>query len=76
MDYVTECPDTAILGNVLAEPDLEENLGEMIEDPDERAEFAEQWSIPRKYYDGTKEKRQRRRPLCHHHRPQQVQGVR
>ena len=56
MDCVTECPDTAILGMVLAEPDLEEKLGEMIEDPDERAEFAEQWSTPRKYYDGPKKK--------------------
>jgi len=55
MDCVTECPDTAILGKVLAESDLEEKLGD-IADSDDRAMFEEQWSKPRKYYDGPKKK--------------------
>jgi len=55
MDCVTECPDTAILGKVLAEPDLEKKMNE-IEDPDDRAMFAKQWSTTRKYYDGPKKK--------------------
>ena len=55
MDCVTECPDTAILGKVLAEPDLEDKLSD-IPDEQERAEFAEQWSITRKYYDGPRKK--------------------
>jgi ferredoxin len=55
MDCVTECPDTAILGKVLAEPDLEAKLQE-IEDPSDRAMFEEQWSKTRKYYDGPKKK--------------------
>ena len=56
MDCVTECPDTAILGKVLAEPDLEAKLTQLIDDPADRADFAEQWSTPRKYYDGPKKK--------------------
>ena len=52
MDCVTECPDTAILGKVIAEPDLENKLDGLINDPADRAEYAEQWSKPRKYYDG------------------------
>ena len=55
MDCVTECPDTAILGKVIAEPDLESKLGE-IKDEDDRAMFGEQWSKTRKYYDGPKKK--------------------
>ncbi len=55
MDCVTECPDTAILGKVLAEPNLEQKLQE-IEAEEDRAFFAEQWSKPRKYYDGPKKK--------------------
>ncbi len=51
MDCVTECPDTAILGKVLAEPDLEAALAK-IETPEERDKFAAHWSKPRKYYDG------------------------
>jgi pyruvate ferredoxin oxidoreductase beta subunit len=51
MECVTECPDTAILGKVLAEPSLEEKL-RAIPDEAERAEFGQQWSKPRKYYDG------------------------
>ncbi len=55
MECVTECPDTAILGKVIAEPDLENRLSE-IEDADDREMFAKQWSTPRKYYDGPKKK--------------------
>ena len=51
MDCVTQCPDTAILGKVLAEPDLETKLAE-IENEDDRAMFEAQWSKTRKYYDG------------------------
>jgi pyruvate/2-oxoacid:ferredoxin oxidoreductase beta subunit/NAD-dependent dihydropyrimidine dehydrogenase PreA subunit len=50
MECVTECPDTAILGKVLAEPKLEEKLGSIADEAD-RALFAAQWSRPRKYYD-------------------------
>lgn len=57
MDCVTECPDTAILGKVLSESNLEDKLAK-IDDLDERAMFAEQWSKPRKYYDGPKKKGQ------------------
>lgn len=55
MDCVTLCPDTAILGKVLAEPDLEERL-KGIENEHDREFFANQWSTPRKYYDGPKKK--------------------
>jgi len=55
MDCVTECPDTAILGKVLAEPDLEGKLTE-IDNPEDRQGFEKQWSKPRKYYDGPKKK--------------------
>ena len=51
MDCVTECPDTAILGKVLAESELNEKLAE-IEDEADRAMFEAQWSKTRKYYDG------------------------
>jgi len=51
MDCVTECPDTAILGKVMSEPDMETKLGD-IEDTDERSMFGEQWAKTRKYYDG------------------------
>jgi len=75
MDCVTECPDTAILGKVLAESHLENKLGE-IENSDDRSMFVEQWSKPRKYYDGPKKKGQEGGAVCHHHRPQQVQRLR
>jgi pyruvate/2-oxoacid:ferredoxin oxidoreductase beta subunit/NAD-dependent dihydropyrimidine dehydrogenase PreA subunit len=55
MDCVTECPDTAILGKVLAESTLEEKL-QGITDPADRAMFEHQWSRTRKYYDGPKKK--------------------
>ncbi len=57
MDCVTECPDTAILGKVLAEPDLEQKL-QTIKDPEDRSAFETQWSRTRKYYDGPKKKGQ------------------
>jgi pyruvate ferredoxin oxidoreductase beta subunit len=57
MDCVTECPDTAILGKVIAEPSLEEKLTHIADEGD-RAAFADQWSKPRKYYDGPKKKGQ------------------
>ena len=55
MDCVTQCPDTAILGKVLAESDLEAKLLE-VENEDDRAMFGAQWSKTRKYYDGPKKK--------------------
>ncbi|MCA9260726.1 MAG: hypothetical protein KDA61_16045 [Planctomycetales bacterium] len=55
MDCVTECPDTAILGKVLAESDLESKL-QQIPNADDREKFAAQWSEPRKYYEGPKKK--------------------
>ena len=55
MDCVTQCPDTAILGKVLAEGDLNTKL-DGIEDADDRVMFASQWSKTRKYYDGPKKK--------------------
>jgi pyruvate ferredoxin oxidoreductase beta subunit len=55
MDCVTECPDTAILGKVIAESDLDDKLA-AISNEDDRAMFEAQWSKPRKYYDGPKKK--------------------
>lgn len=55
MDCVTQCPDTAILGKVLAEPTLEEKLAG-IENEADRELFEKQWSKTRKYYDGPKKK--------------------
>lgn len=55
MDCVTECPDTAILGKVLAESDVESKLSAIPDDGD-REFFEKQWSKPRKYYDGPKKK--------------------
>jgi ferredoxin len=57
MDCVTQCPDTAILGKVLAESDLEQRLG-TIGDEADRKMFEAQWSQTRKYYDGPKKKGQ------------------
>src|SRR5579859_7139617 len=50
MDCVTECPDTAILGKVLSEEELEQKM-QTIPEAD-RAMFREQWSKTKKYYDG------------------------
>ncbi|MFP6666521.1 MAG: thiamine pyrophosphate-dependent enzyme [Pirellulales bacterium] len=51
MDCVTECPDTAILGKVLSEPELEEKL-KTIDNEEDRQMFEKQWAKTRKYYDG------------------------
>lgn len=51
MDCVTQCPDTAILGKVLSETELNEKLGG-IDDEADREMFEKQWSKTRKYYDG------------------------
>jgi pyruvate/2-oxoacid:ferredoxin oxidoreductase beta subunit/NAD-dependent dihydropyrimidine dehydrogenase PreA subunit len=57
MDCVTECPDTAILGKVLSEPELEEKL-RTIADPADREMYRIQWSKTKKYYEGPKKKNQ------------------
>jgi pyruvate ferredoxin oxidoreductase beta subunit len=57
MDCVTECPDTAILGKVISEPDLEAKLAE-IPDEEDRRMFEAQWSKTRKYYEGPQKKGQ------------------
>src|SRR3954451_10056176 len=54
MDCVTECPDTAILGKVLSEDELEARLLELPEA--DRAMYRAQWSRTKKYYDGGKKK--------------------
>src|SRR5205814_9630682 len=54
MDCVTECPDTAILGKVLSEKELEEKL-QLLPEAD-RAMYRAQWSKTKKYYDAGKKK--------------------
>jgi pyruvate/2-oxoacid:ferredoxin oxidoreductase beta subunit/NAD-dependent dihydropyrimidine dehydrogenase PreA subunit len=54
MDCVTECPDTAILGKVLAEDELEQKLLTIPEA--DRDMFRKQWSKTKKYYDAGKKK--------------------
>jgi pyruvate ferredoxin oxidoreductase beta subunit len=54
MDCVTECPDTAILGKVLSETELEQKLG-IVPDAD-REMYKAQWSKTKKYYDAGKKK--------------------
>ena len=54
MDCVTECPDTAILGKVLAESALDQKLQTVPEG--DREMFAFQWSKTRKYYEGPQKK--------------------
>jgi pyruvate ferredoxin oxidoreductase beta subunit len=54
MDCVTQCPDTAILGKVLGEDDLEKKLAEIPET--DRPMYRAQWSKTKKYYDGYKKK--------------------
>ncbi|HMP06652.1 MAG TPA: 4Fe-4S binding protein, partial [Lacipirellulaceae bacterium] len=54
MDCVTQCPDTAILGKVIAESDLEAKLQSLPEG--DRAMFEAQWSKTRKSYDGPQKK--------------------
>src|SRR5262249_21914197 len=55
MDCVTECPDTAILGKVLAETQLDEKL-QTITDPGVQAMYRSQWSRTKKYFDAPKKK--------------------
>jgi pyruvate/2-oxoacid:ferredoxin oxidoreductase beta subunit/NAD-dependent dihydropyrimidine dehydrogenase PreA subunit len=55
MDCVTECPDTAILGKVLSEKELEEKL-QRIADPADREMYRSQWAKTKKYYDAGKKK--------------------
>src|SRR4030095_16203218 len=55
MDCVTECPDTAILGKVLSESELEEKL-QTIADPADREMFRKQWAKTKKYYEAGKKK--------------------
>jgi pyruvate/2-oxoacid:ferredoxin oxidoreductase beta subunit/NAD-dependent dihydropyrimidine dehydrogenase PreA subunit len=57
MDCVTECPDTAILGKVLSEPDWEEKLQTITNEAD-RELYRKQWSRTKKYYEGPKKKGQ------------------
>src|SRR5712691_10242439 len=55
MDCVTECPDTAILGKVLSEPEFEEKL-KTIADAGDREMFRKQWAKTKKYYEGPQKK--------------------
>ena len=54
MDCVTECPDTAILGKVLSEDELELKL-KSVPDAD-REMYRAQWAKTKKYYDAGKKK--------------------
>src|SRR5437016_10459078 len=49
MDCVTECPDTAILGTVLAETEWEEKLKTI--PAEDQAMYRAQWSKTKKYYE-------------------------
>jgi pyruvate ferredoxin oxidoreductase beta subunit len=55
MDCVTQCPDTAILGKVIAEDTLETKLAAIPEV--DRAMFRKQWAKTKKYYDGPQKKK-------------------
>src|SRR5262245_47408358 len=54
MDCLTECPDTAIVGKGLSEPDWEEKM-QTIPEAD-REMYRKQWSRTKKYYDAGKKK--------------------
>ncbi len=54
MDCVTECPDTAILGKVLAEDEWEPKMLAIPEE--DREMYRKQWSKTKKYYDAAKKK--------------------
>lgn len=54
MDCVTECPDTAILGKVLSESQLEQKLQAIPEE--DREMYRSQWSKTKKYYEGPQKK--------------------
>jgi pyruvate/2-oxoacid:ferredoxin oxidoreductase beta subunit/NAD-dependent dihydropyrimidine dehydrogenase PreA subunit len=55
MDCVTQCPDTAILGKVIAEPDFEEKLKAIPEA--DREMYRKQWSKTKKYYEAAQKKK-------------------
>ncbi len=55
MDCVTQCPDTAILGKVLSESEVEKRLAAIPEEAD-RELFRRQWAHTRKYYDSGQKK--------------------
>ena len=55
MDCVTECPDTAILGKVLSDSDVEQKLSEIPEEGD-REMFSKYWAKTRKYFEGPEKK--------------------
>src|SRR5262249_40915317 len=57
MDCVTECPDTAILGKVLSESELEVKLQSLPNEAD-RELYRQQWSRTKKYFEGPKKKGQ------------------
>jgi pyruvate ferredoxin oxidoreductase beta subunit len=54
MDCVTECPDTAILGKVLSEPEWEQKLQSVPEA--DREMYRHYWARTKKYYDAGKKK--------------------
>jgi pyruvate ferredoxin oxidoreductase beta subunit len=54
MDCVTECPDTAILGKVLSEEELEQKMLTIPEE--DREMYRKQWAKTKKYYDAGKKK--------------------
>src|SRR6202790_4205222 len=54
MDCVTECPDTAILGKVLSEEELEQKILTLPEE--DRDMYRAQWPRTKKYYDDGKKK--------------------
>jgi pyruvate ferredoxin oxidoreductase beta subunit len=55
MDCVTLCPDTAILGKVLSEAELELKLAE-VSAPEDRELFRRQWAKTRKFHEGPAKK--------------------
>ena len=75
MDCVTECPDTAILGKVIAEPDLEEKLA-AIDNEDDRQAFRGPVVEDAEVLRRPARKRACRRAVRDHHRPVEVQGLR
>jgi pyruvate/2-oxoacid:ferredoxin oxidoreductase beta subunit/NAD-dependent dihydropyrimidine dehydrogenase PreA subunit len=54
MDCVTECPDTAILGKVISESEMEKKIQALPEV--DRDMYRKQWSKTKKYYDAGKKK--------------------
>ena len=74
MDCVTECPDTAILGKVLSEPELEAKL-QTIADPDDRDDVPSPVVPDQEVFRQRQEEGNAGRDVQHHHRPEQVQGL-